>query len=51
MKMKKSINKDDKSCAYRTLNFDKITAPTPISKDTPRATKTVGTSDLRGGKK
>ena len=45
MKKKESI---DKSVPYRTYGLGKITAPnTP--KDQPKASKTAGKNDLRGG--
>ena len=48
--MKRVTNTTDKSSVYRTNGLGKITAPTPLPKDEPRASKTVG-GDLRGGKK
>ena len=47
MKDKKFI---DKSAPYRSMGLGKITAPN-TQKDQPKATKTVGKDDLRGGKR
>ena len=40
----------DKSGSYRTFSFNKISAPSKADV-VPRATKTVGKTDLRGGNK
>ncbi len=49
--MKRVKETKDKSSVYRTMSLGKITSPTPLSKDEPRAAKTEGRGDLRGGKR
>lgn len=37
--------------AYGSFGFEKINSPKPKKNGEPKANKTVGKSDLRGGKK
>lgn len=49
--MKKSKNNTSTSDAYRVIGLNAIDAPKNTNRFSVKATKTVGTRDLRGGKK